>query len=58
MKLEAFPYARYGTVPATVKSVSADVVNRGKRRAIFKLTLPLGKRVIDVGGKQVRLALE
>ncbi|MFX1679002.1 HlyD family type I secretion periplasmic adaptor subunit [Mitsuaria sp. CC2] len=56
IKLETFPYTRYGTVAATVKSVSADAVNDEKRGAIFPVTLVLGKGVIDVDGKQVRLA--
>ena len=56
IKLETFPFTRYGTVAATVKSVSADAVNDEKRGAIFPVTLVLGKGVIDVDGKQVRLA--
>ena len=55
MKLETFPYTRYGTVPATVKSVTADAVNDEKRGAIFPVTLVLGKGAIDVDGKPVRL---
>ncbi|OWQ90179.1 hemolysin activation protein [Roseateles terrae] len=56
IKLETFPYTRYGTVAATVKSISADAVNDEKRGAIFPATLVLGKGVIDVDGKLVRLA--
>ncbi len=56
IKLETFPYTRYGTVPATVKSVTADAVNDEKRGAIFPVTLVLGKGAIDVDGKPVRLA--
>ena len=55
IKLETFPYTRYGTVPATVKSVTADAVNDEKRGAIFPVTLVLGKGAIDVDGKPVRL---
>jgi len=35
IKLETFPYTRYGTVDATVKTVTADAVNDEKRGAIF-----------------------
>jgi hemolysin D len=55
IKLETFPYTRYGTVPATVKSVTADAVNDEKRGAIFPVTLVMGKGAIDVDGKPVRL---
>lgn len=56
IKLETFPYTRYGTVPATVQSVSADAVNDEKRGAIFPVTLVLGRAVINVDGKPVKLA--
>ena len=55
IKLETFPFTKYGTVPATVKSVSADAVNDEKRGAIFPVTLVLDRGVINVDGKQVRL---
>ncbi|WP_404947907.1 HlyD family efflux transporter periplasmic adaptor subunit [Roseateles sp. YR242] len=56
IKLETFPYTRYGTVSATVKSVAADAVNDEKRGAIFPITLVLGRGLIDIDGKPVRLA--
>ena len=33
IKLETFPFTRYGTVPATVSRVSADAMNDEKRGA-------------------------
>ncbi len=42
MKLETFPFTRYGTVPATVSWVTADAVNDEKRGAIFPATLRAG----------------
>jgi hemolysin D len=56
VKLETFPFTRYGTVPAIVKSVTADAVNDERRGAIFPATLTLGKGVIDVEGKQIKLS--
>jgi hemolysin D len=47
IKLETFPFTRYGTVPATVKSVVADAVNDEKTRAIFPVVLSLTQA--DVG---------
>ena len=56
IKLETFPYTRYGTVPATVQSVTADAVNDEKRGAIFPATLALEHDTIDIDGKHIRLS--
>jgi hemolysin D len=56
IKLETFPFTRYGTVPATVRSITADAVNDEKRGAIFPATLTLDRDTIDVDGKRIRLS--
>ena len=56
VKLETFPFTRYGTVDATVKSVAADAVNDEKRGAIFPATLTLQRALIDVDGKRIGLS--
>lgn len=56
IKLETFPYTRYGTVDATVKTVTADAVNDEKRGAIFPVTLNLNATSIDVDGKPIKLS--
>ena len=56
IKLETFPFTRYGTVKATVDKVTQDAVNDEKRGAIFPATLRLTQTSIDVDGKQIRLA--
>ena len=56
IKLETFPYTRYGTVNATVKTVTADAVNDEKRGAIFPVTLNLGATSIDVDGRPIKLS--
>lgn len=56
IKLETFPFTRYGTVKATVEKVTQDAVNDEKRGAIFPATLRLRQTSIDVDGKQIRLA--
>ena len=56
IKLETFPFTRYGTVPATVKSVSADAVNDEKRGAIFPAVLTLAQTSIAVDGKRITLS--
>jgi len=56
IKLETFTYTRYGTVNATVKTVTADAVNDEKRGAIFPVTLNLGATTIDVDGRPIKLS--
>ena len=56
VKLETFPFTRYGTVDATVKSVVADAVNDEKRGAIFPAVLTLTRTMIDVDGKRINLS--
>jgi hemolysin D len=56
VKLETFPFSRYGTVQATVARLSADAVTDEKRGAIFPATLKLDKTHLDVDGKRIALA--
>lgn len=56
IKLETFPFTRYGTVRATVDKVTQDAVNDEKRGAIFPATLKLQQTTIDVDGKAIALA--
>ena len=56
VKLETFPFTRYGTVPATITSLSADAVNDEKRGAIFPATLKLSQTHLNVDGKRIALA--
>jgi hemolysin D len=56
VKVETFSFTRYGTLPATVRSVTQDAVNDEKRGAIFPATLRLERESIDVNGSPVRLA--
>lgn len=56
IKLETFPYTRYGTVPATVTNITSDAVNDEKRGALFPATLTLAQSMIDVDGKPVKLS--
>lgn len=56
IKLETFPFTKYGTVPAEVTWVTADAVNDEKKGAIFPATLKLKVHQIDVDSKPIRLA--
>jgi hemolysin D len=56
VKLETFAFTRYGTLAATVTTLSADAVNDEKRGAIFPATLKLGQTHLSVDGKRIALA--
>ncbi len=56
VKLETFPFTRYGTVEARVRSVSADAVTDEKRGAIFPATLAFSRDSIAVDGKRIHLS--
>lgn len=56
IKLETFPYTRYGTVDATVSSVTADAVADEKRGAIFPATLKFSQDSMAVDGKRINLS--
>lgn len=59
IKLETFPFTRYGTVPATVTTITADaVVHEGNKEAgaVFPATLTLAANTIMVDGKRIKLA--
>ncbi|WP_372660238.1 HlyD family type I secretion periplasmic adaptor subunit [Hydrogenophaga sp.] len=56
VKLETFPYTRYGTVDATVNIVTADAVTDEKRGSYYPATLTLSQNTMDVDGKRVPLS--
>lgn len=56
IKLETFPFTRYGTLDAQVVRVTADAVNDEKRGAIFPALLELRQAAIDIDGKRIKLS--
>ena len=56
IKLETFPFTRYGTIDARVKSITADAVNDEKKGAIFPAILRLGRSTINVDGRRINLS--
>lgn len=56
VKLEAFPFTRYGTIPGRIVSISTDAVDDRKlgpvyvaRVALLKSTIDRGDRVVPIG---------
>ncbi|MFY9511409.1 MAG: HlyD family type I secretion periplasmic adaptor subunit [Rubrivivax sp.] len=56
VKLEAFSFTRYGTVPAVVARVSSDAVVDEKRGPVFAATLRFERASIALEGVAVRLS--
>ncbi|MFO1250400.1 MAG: HlyD family type I secretion periplasmic adaptor subunit [Inhella sp.] len=56
IKLETFPFTRYGTVPATVTRISADAVQDEKRGALFMATLKLDRDNLRIEGQRIALS--
>ncbi|WP_324658479.1 HlyD family type I secretion periplasmic adaptor subunit [Burkholderia thailandensis] len=55
VKVDAFDYTKYGTVPAHVSHVSRDAIQDEKRGLIYSVKVVLDSSVMDVDGRTVRL---
>lgn len=55
VKLETFPFTRYGTLPAKVVHVSSDAISDEKRGLIYSARIQLDRSIIEVDGKTVSL---
>ena len=55
IKVETFPFTRYGTIPAQVTFVSNDAVNDEKRGLVFQTRLLLERSTLQVDGRTVQL---
>jgi len=56
VKLETFPYTKYGTVPATVSIVTADAVTDEKKGSYYPATLAFARKDMLIDGKRVALS--
>jgi hemolysin D len=56
VKLETFPYTKYGTVPARVAIVTADAVTDEKKGSYYPATLTLAAGDMLIDGKRVNLS--
>lgn len=56
VKIETFQYTKYGTIPATVTTVSHDAVNDEKRGLIYPVRVTIAKSSIMVDGAEVNLS--
>lgn len=56
VKLETFPYTKYGTVPAIVHIVTADAVTDEKKGSYYPATLTFSQKDMLIDGKRVPLS--
>jgi hemolysin D len=56
VKIETFPFTKYGTIEAQVAYVSNDAVNDEQRGLIFPARVNLGRSTIQVENKTVNLS--
>lgn len=56
VKLETFPYTKYGTVQARVDVVTADAVTDEKKGSYYPATLTLSQKDMLIDGKRVNLS--
>ncbi len=56
MKLETFPFTRYGTVGARVEVVTADAVTDEKKGSYYPAILTLSQKDMDIDGKRISLS--
>ncbi|MCC7183409.1 MAG: HlyD family type I secretion periplasmic adaptor subunit [Rhodocyclaceae bacterium] len=56
VKIETFPFTKYGTIDAKVTHVSSDALNDEKRGLIFAARVSLAQTTIQVENKAVRLS--
>ncbi len=55
VKVDAFPFTKYGTIPCRITHVSDDATPDEKRGLVFRALVDLDRDVIAVDGRQVRL---
>jgi hemolysin D len=55
LKVESFPFTRYGTVPGTVVSVSPDAVSKENAGLLYVARVEMLRDTMDVDGGPVRL---
>ena len=56
VKVESFPFTRYGTLEGTLESVSHDAVPDERLGAVFKARVRLTRAELDIDGVPVRMS--
>ena len=56
VKIETFPFTKYGTIPARLTQVSHDAINDEKRGLIYSTRAKLARATVQVEDKTVNLS--
>jgi len=56
IKIDTFPFTRYGTIAGQVVDLSNDAVSDERRGLVYKMRVAMHRSEIDVNGRQVRLS--
>ncbi len=56
LKIETFPFTRYGTVPGSVVAISADAVSVERVGSVYLARIALERDAVDVDGEMIALA--
>ena len=56
LKIETFPFTRYGTIPGTVVGLSPDAVTLENAGLVYAARVALARDTIDVDGETITLA--
>jgi hemolysin D len=56
VKIDAFEYTKYGTIPARVVHVSRDAIKDEKRGLIYSVIIALDKSAVSVKGREMELS--
>ncbi|MFN7399828.1 MAG: HlyD family efflux transporter periplasmic adaptor subunit [Sandaracinobacter sp.] len=56
VKLEAFPFTRFGSVPGRVKSISRDAVQDKELGLVYMTTIILDRSYVDADGRRIALS--
>jgi len=55
LKVQTFPFTRYGTLQGRIASVSGDAINDEKRGLVYSARVTLDRAALEVGGASFRL---
>ncbi|HEX5361539.1 MAG TPA: HlyD family type I secretion periplasmic adaptor subunit [Fluviicoccus sp.] len=55
IKVQTFPYTKYGLIHGTVTSVSGDAINDEKKGLVYSARVRMAKRTMQVDGRTVNL---
>jgi hemolysin D len=56
LKIETFPFTRYGTVPGSVAAISADAMSVERVGLVYLARIALERDAVDVDGEMIALA--